>query len=244
MRSDDERIQRIGEAIGKFVADQTKKIEQLTLDDLAINPFLVGTLNLRTPEEIVGFFVNQRFQRGVVTAFGSLIEKRVTRLFAEEAKIHDVDLKFNKKGITCYVQMKSGPEGFTGPALTKTIVTMKRLKDGDEKCRTYIAFTYGTSSKLSKVWGSDLDKAVQNGILDGILIGREFWEFVLDDPEGYKIIFEICEKAGGAGRLSLDGEVITLEKTREEAYRRILKEFKARYGEGPDMVEKLIRDNL
>jgi len=58
-------------AIRTFVIEQMEKMDKLTLDDLAINPFLVGTLNLTTPEEIVSFFVNQRFQRGVVTAFGT-----------------------------------------------------------------------------------------------------------------------------------------------------------------------------
>lgn len=243
MQEDDKRVQLISNAAREFVTDQIEKLDSLTLDDLAINPFLVGTLNLTTPEEIISFFVNQRFQRGVVTAFGSFLEKRVAKLFAEAAKIKDIDLKFSKKGVVCYVQMKSGPEGFTGPALDKTISTMEALKRSDEKCKTFIGFAYGTKSKLSKVWGPGLNEAVSNGVIDGILIGREFWEFVLDDKDGYKILFDICKKAGASGKHTLEG-VMTLERAREKAYQRILPEFKRRYGEGPQAVKKMIEDNV
>jgi hypothetical protein len=221
-----------------------KKMDVLTLDDLTINPFLVGTLHLETPEEIVEFFVNQRFQRGVVTAFGTLLEKRITKLFAESADVADIDLKFKKNGESYYMQMKSGPEGFTGPALKKTIETMRKLKKANPDVKTVIAFAYGTKDKISKVWGSDLDRAVEEGTVDKVLLGREFWTFVLDDPNGYKLIFELTRKAGIVETSTLTGERRSLEKARRDAISRILKQFKQKYGEGPEAVSKMMENSL
>lgn len=246
MKSEKEKgkSEQILRAIRKFVLDQMKKMDVLTLDDLTINPFLVGTLHLETPEEIVEFFVNQRFQRGVVTAFGTLLEKRVTKLFAESADVADIDLKFKKNGESYYMQMKSGPEGFTGPALKKTIETMKKLKKANPDVKTVIAFAYGTKDKISKVWGSDLDRAVEEGTVDKVLLGREFWTFVLDDPDGYKLIFELTRKAGIVETSTLTGERRSLEKARRDAISRILKQFKQKYGEGPEAVNKMMENSL
>ena len=227
-----------------FVAKQIENMNELTLDKLTINPFLVRALNYNTPEEIVEFCVNQRLQRSAATAFGSLIEKKVVKLFAESAKIPDIDLKFKRNGEAYYMQMKSGPEGFTGPALTKTVETMEKLKQKDPHCHTVVAFAYGTPAKVSKVWGSILDGAVKEGKVDKVLVGRAFWKFVLEDPDGYKVILDLFEKAGLAETVTLSGERRTLEKARREAYERILEEFKKRYGEGPEAIQRMIEDNV
>ena len=233
----------ITSAVRAFVAKQLENLNRLTLDGLTINPFLVRALNYQTPEEVVEFFVNQRLQRSVATAFGSLIEKKVAKLFAESAAIPDIDLKFVRDGKTYYVQMKSGPEGFTGPALKKTIETMARLKREDPQCHTIIAFAYGTSAKISKVWGSMLDSAVKEGKVSEVLVGRAFWEFVLDDPNGYRIVLDLFEKAGAIETTTSAGERRTLDKARGEACERILKEFKTRYGEGSEAIQRMIEDN-
>jgi hypothetical protein len=232
----------ISKRIKAFVTRNITKIDAIHLDDLAINPFLVETMGLKTAEEIVEFFVNQRFQRGVVTSFGSLFEKQIAMYFGKAAEIHDVDLKFERAGKTYFVQLKSGPEGFTGPALEKTLQTMKSLKEKQPDCITAIAFSYGTQRKLSKVWGPSLLAARDRGEVE-VMFGREFWNFVLDDPKGYEILFKIFEKAGVVDQPTLAGGQRTLENARKDCYERLLPEFKARYG-STGLVEKLKEDNL
>ncbi|MGP8056931.1 MAG: PmeII family type II restriction endonuclease [Nitrososphaerales archaeon] len=207
----------ITKRIRAFVKKNITKVDGLHLDGLAINPYLVETMGLGTPEEIVEFFVNQRFQRGVVTSFGSLFEKQIAGYFGEAAGIGDVDLKFDRKGVTYYVQLKSGPEGFTGPALTKTLNTMKDVKKQYPGSIPVIAFSYGTKSKLSKVWGPQLETARRNGDVE-VMIGREFWNFVLQDARGYEVLFEIFKEAGVADEPTLFGEKRTLENARKDVY--------------------------
>jgi len=221
-----------------------KKIDSLNLEDLVLNPFLIRTLNLQTPEEIVEFFVNQRFQRGVVTAFGGLLEKGIARMFAEAAKIPDIDLKFVRNGKNYYMQMKSGPEGFTGPALKRTIERMQELKRQDPSCLTLIAFAYGTERKLSRVWGKELEDAVEKAVVDKVLIGRAFWEFVLGDKDGYKIILDLFMKAGLIQATTLDGRVRSLETARRDAVKRVLRQWKEKYGEGLQSITSAIENNL
>jgi Type II restriction endonuclease EcoO109I len=232
----------ISKRIRTFVKDNIAKVDKLRLDDLAFNPYLVEAMGLKTPEEIVEFFVNQRFQRGVVTSFGSLFEKQIAGYFGESAGISDVDLRFERRGVTHFVQLKSGPEGFTGPALTKTLVTMKAVKKEYPDSKTVIAFSYGTKSKLSKVWGPQLEAARKSGDVE-IMIGREFWNFVLEAPDGYEVLFKIFEEAGVVDEPSLFGEKRTLEDARKGAYERVLKEFVAKYG-STDVVRKLKEDSL
>ena len=228
--------------IREFVKDNLAKINKLHLSDIAINPYLIATMNLHAPEEVVDFIVTQRIQRSVVTSFGSLLEKKIAGFFGEPAGIKDVDLKFEREGKTCYVQLKSGPEGFTGPALEKTLVSMENLKKRNPSCRTVVAFSSGTRQKLSKVWGPELLRAESGGKVE-VMVGREFWKFVLNDKNGYKILFDIFNKAGVVNDSTISGETQTLEEARRDAYNRILEEFKAKYGES-GIVDKLIEDNL
>jgi len=221
-----------------------KKIDSLNLDDLVLNPFLIRTLNLQRPEEIVEFFVNQRFQRGVVTAFGGLLEKGITKLFAEAANIPDIDLKFVRNDKNYYMQMKSGPEGFTGPALKRTIERMQELKRQNPNCVTLVAFAYGTEEKLSKVWGRELEQAVEREVVDKVLIGRAFWEFVLGDKDGYKIVLELFTKAGIIQATTLGVQVRNLETARKEAITRILKQWKEKYGDGLQSIGSAMENNL
>lgn len=236
----------INRRIRAFVINNIKKIDSLNLEDLAINPYLVETMGLKTAEEIVEFFVNQRFQRGVVTSFGSLFEKQIAKYFGESADIADIDLKFVRNGKTYFVQLKSGPEGFTGPALEKTLQTMKRIKEEYPGCVPTIAFSYGTKEKLSRVWGKTLLAAGERGEVE-VMIGREFWNFVLQDPKGYEVLFKIFEEAGVIEEEpTLDGErgqKRTLENARRDCYARILPQFKKKYG-AANLVRKLKEDNL
>ena len=228
--------------IRAFVSDNIMKIDAVHLDDLAINPYLVETMGLKTAEEIVDFFVNQRFQRAVVTSFGYLFEQRIAKKFGSAAGIKAIDLKFERKGKTFFVQLKSGPEGFTGTALEKTLDTMKQIKKGHPGSVPVVAFSYGTRDKLSKVWGRDLLEAEKREDVQ-LMVGREFWNFVLDDPKGYDLLFKVFEEAGVVKQPTLSGERRTLEDARKQSYARVLPEFKRRYGT-TDLANKLKEDNL
>ena len=217
------------------------KLDALTLDDLNINPYLIATMNLSTPEQIVDFYVDQYFYRSIVTAFGSVFQM-ISQIFGEAAKVHDIDLLFKRKGRNHFVQLKSGPEGFTGPALRRTVERLEQVKKEDPKCETIIAFAYGTHRRLSPVWQREL-KA------DEILVGREFWEFVFQDKDGYKVLFELAKKAGMVRENTLEeafGErkIRTFESVCEDANKRILEQWVQKYGTGETSIRNMLEDNV
>lgn len=110
--------------------------------------------------------------------------------------------------------------------------------------KTIIAFSYGTANKISKVWGKELNEAVKNGKLDQVLIGRKWWEFVLEDPTGYRTLFDIISQAGMVGRKTTNGSTVSLETAKSGAYKRVLKEWKQKYGDDYNSILNMLEDNV
>jgi len=162
--------QKIREKISKFIIRTQKKYEKFKKEDMAINPFLASALKLDQVGALK-FFLTQRLQRGIVTSFGSLLQE-IAKALDSDAKIEDVDLLIKKSGIDHYVQLKSGPEGFTRPALRKTRAAFEKLKSKNPSCKTTIAFCYGEKTQLSKIWGAEVYQSA-----DIVLIGKEFWDY-------------------------------------------------------------------
>lgn len=171
---DETKERKIREKIAEYII-RIQKYENLNQEDMAINPFLASALKLNSKEEILKFFLLQRLQRGMVTSFGSLLQE-IAKALDSDAKIEDVDLAVKKDDKLHYVQLKSGPEGFTRPALRKTKAAFDKLKKEDPKCVTTIAFCYGVKNQLSKIWGKELYKSA-----DIVLVGKEFWNYFFGD---------------------------------------------------------------
>ncbi len=190
---DQNKENRIRKKISEYIIEMTKKYEKLSRGDLAINPFLAATLKLESEERILNFFITQRLQRGIVTSFGSLLQE-IAKILDSEANKEDIDLVIKKDNKIHYVQLKSGPEGFTRPALRKTKGAFSKLKIEDPACVTTIAFCYGIKSQLSKIWGKELYKSA-----DIVLVGKEFWDYFFGGGFYEKLIdiFKSIEIDGG-----------------------------------------------
>lgn len=207
---DKNKEKQIRDKIAEYSIKRIQKYENLKKADLAINPFLAGTLKLDTKEKILKFFITQRLQRSIVTSFGSLLQE-IAKILDSEAKIEDIDLAIKKNGKMHYIQLKSGPEGFTRPALRKTKGAFEKLKAKDKTCVTTIAFCYGLKNQLSKIWGKEVYETA-----DIVLIGKEFWDYFFG--EGcYEKLVDIFKSIESDKRKSFD-EML------DSVYRRILSE--------------------
>lgn len=179
---DKNKEQKIREKIAEYIIEMTRKYEKLKRENLAVNPFLAGALKLESEEDILKFFITQRLQRGIVTSFGSLLQE-IAKILDSEANKEDIDLVIKKGDKVHYVQLKSGPEGFTRPALRKTKGAFSKLKVENPQCVTTIAFCYGIKSQLSKIWGKELYESA-----DIVLVGKEFWDYFFGDGFYEKLI--------------------------------------------------------
>lgn len=115
--------------------------------------------------------------------------QEIAKILDSEADIEDVDLMINKNGKKHYIQLKSGPEGFTRPALRKTKETFKKLKSENPGAVIVIAFAYGEKSQLSPIWGKEVYLSA-----DLVLIGKEFWDYFFG-KDFYERLINIFSKA-------------------------------------------------
>ncbi len=162
------------------------------IDPLSLlpNPFLLRALGIKENSfEAYEFRIRQRLERTIVTSFGSVFQE-VLKVLDKEAGIEDIDLVFEKNGRTHYVQLKSGPEGFTRPALRRTKQTFEELKKQDPNCVTVIGFAYGSNRHLSPVWGQEARKSA-----DLLLAGKDLWDFFLGEG-AYEEILGVFGEAG------------------------------------------------
>lgn len=176
--------------------------------ELIPNPFLIRIMGLKegSPESYE-FRIRQRLERTLVTSFGSVFQE-VLKVLDREAKVEDIDLVFTKDGRTHYVQLKSGTEGFTRPALRKTRQTFEELKRNDPDCVTVIGFAYGTQEKLSPIWGSEAQESA-----DLLLAGESLWDYFLGEG-AYRELLDLFEEVGN--------EVITIRGKGESNLYRML----------------------
>lgn len=208
---DKNREQKIRDKIAEYIIEMMQKYEKLKRADLAINPFLAGALKLDSEEKIWKFFITQRLQRGIVTSFGSLLQE-IAKILDSDARMEDIDLVIKKDNKIHYIQLKSGPEGFTRPALRKTKSAFDKLKAKNPDCITAICFCYGIKSQISKIWGKEVYASA-----DIVLVGKEFWDYFFGNGFYEKLIdifktIEIGQQATTIKRKSFDDILNTVYK--------------------------------
>jgi hypothetical protein len=104
-----EQIRRIFEG---FLRERARAIRRLRIEDLDVNPFLIRLLSkelgLNDARSIVRWLVNQRLERGTVTAFGIALQN-AAKVFSEGTGVEGADILKTREGRHYYIQVKSGP---------------------------------------------------------------------------------------------------------------------------------------
>jgi len=180
--------------IKKLIKDWLKKsfnrILQLNQEELYPNPFLMRAMGIKEESrEFYEFAIRQRLERSLSTSFGMSVFEGIVKILNGKANLEDIDLVIEKGGKRYYIQLKSGPQGFTRPALRKTKQSFQKVKELDPEAVTVIAFAYGKREFLSPIWGEEAKKSA-----DMLLVGEEFWDFFFGKGT-YVDILNLCEEA-------------------------------------------------
>ena len=215
MKISAQKKEKIVQILENFLSRVYKLIE-LPMDEVVVNPFLSAALRLESKAEIIDFFLTQRLQRSIVTSFGSVIQE-IAKTLDSEAREEDIDLVFVREGKKYYVQLKSGPEGFTRPALRKTKAAFQRVKTREPSCITVIGFSYGTKAQLSPVWGREAYESA-----DRVLVGKEFWDFFAGEEFYEELITLIRSFRPRRGRSSGHLPRMKFKQLHKRIYRRLL----------------------
>jgi hypothetical protein len=210
-----------------------KNLQSLSLDDLTPNPLLmklVGTVaEYNKAEKITEYLLNARIERSTSTGFGMAIQKIATS-FCETTGVGGADIsivKVNEQGIPVrwYIQMKSGPQTVNKDICIQISQELHSAVRRAPGSAGLLGITYGKQQRVSGI--------TQQYLSFDFKAGRHFWEFISDDPECYKKIWEITIDISDNYR---DKSGKTLKQLIEEKRIEITEHFITRYGESGDTM--------
>lgn len=136
MPLDDAARQDIRAIFEQFVRKRIQAIRRLKMKHLNINPFLIrilaSELGLNSADAIVRWLVNQRLERGMVTAFGKALQE-AAMVFSEGTGVEGADIMKTKQGRHYYIQVKSGPNTIPkdlGVQISRLLRSAQRRNEG------------------------------------------------------------------------------------------------------------------
>lgn len=227
---------RIAAIFTKFLSDRVKTIRKLKIDDLNINPFLIRLLanemGFKDSKSIIQWLVSQRSMTGGNTSFGFALQA-IAKLFSEGTGVEGADIMKSKHGRHHHIQVKSGPATMDKDAVTqisRLLVSAQRRNQGSI---ALIGMCYGNRDQVFstvKLYSNVEWK-----------IGQEFWEFISDDPNCMREIYEIADHVGKTFK---DSEGKVLSEVIEEKVVELQQKFEKLYGKsGKSMWDNLLQQN-
>lgn len=240
MPLDAEKREQIRQIFEKFLLDRVKTIRRLRIGDLNINPFLIRVLaqelNLNNSNAIVRWLVNQRLERGIVTSFGIALQN-AAQVFSEGTGVEGADVLKTKEGTHYHIQIKSGPNTIPkdlGVRIAQLLRSAQRRNLGSV---ALYGMCYGSREQVSSI----VRKYVYDEGGVNWLSGREFWEFISDDPHCIDEIYQIAAEVG-KGFKGPDGQ--SLSEALESKIEELTAQFEALYGKSGDaMWDSLLEYN-
>lgn len=210
-------------------------LEEIKFEDLDFNPFILKLMNLQTADEIAEFMISQRVERSLFTTYGHRIQKIAKRISKTPKQAASSEVVKEKGGRPSYIHLKAGPNTVNKGISEEVNEFLAKTRARDPEASIYLGMTYGKRSRVSSI--------IQRYAHVNWLMGREFWEFISDDPECAWEIFQIaCEVAENyrPTGVALSYRQLKLPKMKE-----IAEAIQARYGrdEG-DMWKNLFEDNV
>ncbi|MCD6386173.1 hypothetical protein J7M23_10415 [Candidatus Sumerlaeota bacterium] len=235
-----EKRKQIEGIFRRFLLNRINTVRKLKITDLDINPFLIRILSyelgLDNSESIVRWLVSQRIERGTVTSFGIALQD-AAKVFSEGSGVEGADILKTKNGIHHHIQVKSGPNTIPKDLGVRIAQLLRSAQRRNRGSLALYGMCYGSKERVSSI----VRKYVQEeGGVDWIS-GQEFWEFISDDPQCLKEIYEIAAEIGKTFR---DSKGQSLSEVIEAKIKELTVEFEKIYGKsGNKMWKKLLENN-
>lgn len=232
----------IEEIMIKYLKNVFKNLRNLKLDDLTPNPLLMKLVGkaaeLNSANKLVEYMLNARIERSTSTGFGMMIQ-RIATAFCEKTGVGGADIsivKNNELGVPVrwYIQMKSGPNTVNKDICIQISSELQSAIRRAPGSAGMLGITYGKADRVSGI--------TQKYLSFDFEAGRDFWEFISNDPKCYKklwyLTISIAENFEDRGGLTLR-ELI--EMKREE----LTEQFLFKYGEaGEKMWNNFLEENM
>jgi hypothetical protein len=241
---DAEQSKGVAGAFAAFLQTRVDTLRALRLIDLQFNAFLLRLysgphgLALVDAPRIIRWRTAQYVERGTVTSLGTAFQKAAA-VFADQTGVEGSDLvKIKKAGTrsqTYYIQLKSGPNTVPKDLAVITRELLRRAEAFNRGSVPIYATAYGSKSQISGV----VRKYVEaQGIQ--VLAGRDFWEFISDEPDCIDKVYDIAGQVAATFR---DEKGQSLQDVLRETEERLVQEFESEYGSGMEMWRGLLERN-
>ena len=239
-----EQSEKVRQAFTSFMQNRVRKLRALRLNKIEFNPFLIRLfsgphgLALNDARRIISWRIAQHMERGTVTSFGDAFQK-AAGAFCDQTGVEGSDLvKIKRAGArsqTYYIQLKSGPNTVPKDLAVVTRELLQRAQTFNRGSVPIYATAYGSTAQVSNV----VKKYVEGRGVQ-VLAGREFWEFISDEPG---CIDEVYSIAAEVARDFRDEKGQSLQDVLKETEERLVREFEDQYGSGTQMWKTLLDRN-
>jgi len=214
---------RIKKHFKNFLDTRMNSIENLSIWDMEINPFLIAVvksqLRLKTPHDLAEWLVKQRIERGLVTAFGKTLQT-VAKEFSSEKTLPGLTMKLKKAGKTYNMMIKSGPNPYPmQPAIDMQRILLDTRKKEPSSIPIF-CMCYGNEEAVSNIVKTYMNEVKH-------LVGKDFWEFISGDKNCQQKILTIAKDIGNDYR---DKKGNSLNEVIERKIKNIEEELKQLYG--------------
>lgn len=210
--------------IRDFITTQIKNINNLTLEDIDLNPHLIFLMGLKD-REVFDFFVTQTISRSIVTSWGMNVEKflkysgclsniNIKNILTDsigaskfkELKGSKADLVKIKDNKLYFIQVKSGPNTMNVEMIEGLNKAMSIMESSDiDKINEYLnGQGYNEIESVIAILGmtygnrSRISKQIKANLTDfesKTKIGHELWDFISEEGDYSDVLLNIIDKA-------------------------------------------------
>lgn len=178
--------------------------------------------------------VSQRTERGAVTSYGTRIQKIAQRITTRGTGVEGADICKEKNDRRYYIQMKAGPNTPDKDIVQQINTLLQGAVRRNHGSVALLGMTYGKRERVSSI--------IQRYSQIDWLIGKEFWEFISDDPEFVNRFFEIVQDI--SDNYVPDGGLPYHDRYLQKVDE-LTSQITSKYGDGgPEMWERIFQDNI
>lgn len=159
----------------------------LSLSDLDMNPFLISImhtqLNLKSPHDLAEWLLRQRLERSMVTGFGITLQN-IAKEFSSETPLSNITMKIKKNGKIYNIKIKAGANHNI-----QVVQNIKQVLQQSKKLEPNSIPIFGVCYGNEDSVGSIVKKHIEE---IQMVVGKDFWEFISNDPNCYEKILQIA----------------------------------------------------
>lgn len=217
--------------IRDFVRHSIEELQNTTLENLLINPFLVKAFGFDDHKEVVTFYFYQKITRSIVTSWGFIVEGLLLCSGAKKSELEGFDMQVIRKNKIYQIQIKSSPNTMSIEQVRQLNTHIKNIKDKFTNIPV-LGMTYGTREQINS--------QIQSTLINyptSTMVGRELWDFIADE-NGY------CQKV-----LNWIDDIMKEEPTKfseeiDNKRRALIEDWENKFGKGKSSIDLVLQKYL